>query len=266
VRLKAGRVVLILLATLGAGVLVLDGSQRRPVAATSGVMLSGEAQGLAAEDRDLNVVQFNIARGQGRDGETDLLRTVGCLERAELAGLNEVGGVDQAREIASQLGQAWLFGASEMRWWSEHFGNAVLSDLPATSWKNEPLPHDQAKSRRGLVTVTFDWRGRSVTLMVTHIDNGPDRELQLAFLAERFAAAPSPKILLGDLNSSTDHPIVATWRNDPGLVVTTGPIDSAAPIDIDWIVASGFTLVEHWRCELGASDHPAVGARLEANF
>jgi len=266
VRLKTGRLVLILLAAFGAGVLVLDGSQRRPVATSSGMALSGEAQGLASDDRDINVVQFNIARGEGRDGETDLLRTAGCLERAELAGLNEVGGEEQARELAGQLGQAWLFGPSEMRWWSEHFGNAVLSDLPATSWKNEPLPFDQAKARRGLVTVTFDWRGRSVTFMVTHIDNGPDRELQLAFVAERFAAAPTPKILLGDFNSSAEHPVIAGWRNDPALVATTGPVDSAAPIDIDWIVASGFTIAEHWRCELGASDHPAVGARLEASF
>lgn len=265
-RLKTGRLVLILLATFGAGVLVLDGSQRRPVPASSGAALAGEAPGLAADDRDLNVVQFNIDRGKGRDGETDLERTAGCLERAELAGLNEVGGADQAHALADRLGQAWVFGPSELRWWREHFGNAVLSDLPATSWKNEPLPFEQAKARRGLVTVTFDWRGRSVALLVTHIDNGPDRDLQLGYVAERFAAAPSPKILLGDLNAGPDHPIIAGWRADPGLVTTTGPVDPAAPIAIDWIVAAGFTLAEQWRCELGASDHPAVGARLEASF
>jgi endonuclease/exonuclease/phosphatase family metal-dependent hydrolase len=247
-------------------VLVLDGSQRRAVPASSGTALTGEAPGLGAEDRDLNVVQFNIDRGEGRDGETDLQRTAACLETAELAGLNEVGGADQAHELADRLGQAWLFGPSELRWWREHFGNAVLSDLPATSWKNEPLPFRTAKARRGLVTVTFDWRGRSVTLLVTHIDNGEDRDLQLAFLAERFAAVPAPKILLGDLNAHADHPIVAAWRADPALVATTGPVESEAPIDIDWIVASGFTIAEQWRCEIGASDHPAVGARLEASF
>lgn len=265
-RLKTGRLVLILLATFGAGVLVLDGSQRRPVSPSGGADLVGDAPGLAAEDRDLNVVQFNIDRGKGRDGETDLLRTASCLERAEIAGLNEVSGADQARELAESLGQAWIFAPSEQRWWREHFGNAVLSDLPATSWKNEPLPYRTSKSRRGLATVTFDWRGKPVTLMVTHLDNGPDRDLQFALVAERFAAVPAPKILLADLNAGADHPIIAGWRNDPALVATTGPIDAAAPIDIDWIVAAGFTLAEQWRCELGASDHPAVGARLEASF
>ncbi|HKY95369.1 MAG TPA: endonuclease/exonuclease/phosphatase family protein [Kiloniellales bacterium] len=265
-RLKKGHLVLILLATLGAGVLVLDGSQRRAVPASSGTALAGEAPGLTAEDRDLNVVQFNIDRGEGPDGETDLLRTAACLERAELAGLNEVGGADQAHALAQELGQAWVFGPSELRWWREHFGNAVLSDLPSTSWKNEPLPYGQAKARRGLVTVTFDWRGRSVTLLVTHIDNGPDRDLQLAFVAERFAALPAPKILLGDLNAGADHPVVAAWGADPTLVATTGPLEGEAPIGIDWIVAAGFTLAEQWRCEMGASDHPAVGARLEASF
>ena len=265
-RIRAGRLILVLLATFGAGVLVFDGSQRREVAPSSGTKLTGDAPGLAAEDNDLNVVQFNIARGKGPDGETDLLRTAACLERAEIAGLNEVGGADQAHELAEHLGQAWLFGPTELRWWREHFGNAVLSDLQATGWTNEPLPHTAAKARRALVTVTLQWRETPVTLLVTHIDSGPDRDQQLAFLAERFAAAPAPKILLGDLNAHADHPVIAAWRADPALVAVTGPIDPAAPVDIDWIVAQGFTLTEQWRCEEGASDHPAVGARLQADF
>jgi endonuclease/exonuclease/phosphatase family metal-dependent hydrolase len=158
-----------------------------------------------------------------------------------------------------------MFGASELRWWREHFGNAVLSALPAKSWSNEPLPHQAADARRGLITVTFAWRDAILTLLVTHIDNGPDREQQLAFVAERFAATPAPKILLADLNVSGDHPLIAGWKADPTLVATTGP-QGKKESAIDWIVAEGFVLKEHWRCNEGASDHPAVGARLEARF
>jgi endonuclease/exonuclease/phosphatase family metal-dependent hydrolase len=266
VRLKTSHLVLYVLAAFGAAVLVLDGSQRRPVPASSGSALNGEAAGLAAEDSDIEVVQFNIHNGEGPDGETDLSRTASCLERAELIALNEVGGADQAALLADDLDQAWVFGPSELRWWHEHFGNAVLSDLPARSWKSEPLPHQSAKARRSLISVTFEWRGATLTLLATHIDNGPDRDAQLAFLAERFAATKAPKILLGDLNAGASHPVVAAWRIDPALVTTTGPLEGSAPPDIDWIVAEGFVLKEHWRCNEGASDHPAVGARLEARF
>jgi endonuclease/exonuclease/phosphatase family metal-dependent hydrolase len=266
VRLKTGHLVLFFLAALGAGVLVLDGSQRRAVPPSSGSALLGEADGLPAGDRELEVVQFNIDRGQAvADGETDLALIAACLERAELAGLNEVGGAEQARTLGQDLKQAWLFGPSELRWWSESFGNAVLSDLPASSWRNEPLPRERPRAGRGLLTVTFDWQGVTLTLLVTHIENGHDRDLQLAFLAERFAATAAPKILLGDLNAGAAHPVVAAWLADPELVATTGPLEGTAP-DIDWIVAEGFALKEHWRCNRGASDHPAVGARLEARF
>ncbi len=48
------------------------------------------------------------------------------------------------------------------------------------------------------------------------------------------------------------------------LVVLVGA--SFSEVDYVRFPPQGFTLTEHWRCEQGASDHPAVGARLEASF
>ncbi len=244
-----------------------DGSQRRPADPAAGALL--EAPGLQPDDRELTVVQFNIRRGRSPDGVLDLTRTAGCLRGAELVGLNEVGGEDwfdsrtQAQSLGEMLELAWLFGPSEVRWWQEHFGNGLLTALPLTEWKLVPLPWEASKSRRSRLEGLLNWNGQPVRVIVTHLDSGPDRALQLAELAERFAALPAPKILLGDLNTHNGDAILTAWQQDPDLVVTSG----AEPAEgVDWIVAEGFALLESWRCEQGASDHPAVGARLEARF
>ncbi len=250
-----------------------DGSQRRPLEGESGNSLAGLPRGLATDDGQLTVLQYNIHHGAPAEGAADLTQTAGCLRGAELAGLNEVAGADwlsgepdQAEQLGEEMSLAWLFVPSERRWWQEHFGNGLLSALPAKDWHRVPLPHSESKSYRSRLEATLDWQGVAVRVVVTHLDAGPDRDLQLDELAARFAQLPAPKILVGDLNAGPAHPVIAAWRADPSLTVTSGEEPGGTPGGVDWIVAQGFSLARAWRCDQGASDHPAVGALLERRF
>lgn len=271
-RLGRVRLLLVLAVALGGGAAWWDGSQRRPLEPAAGTALAGQPPGLAADDAELTVVQFNIHRGAPAEGEGDLARTQLCLAGAELAGLNEVAGAgwlgepDQAEALGRDLGLAWLFVPSERRWWHPHFGNGLLSALPVAEWRRVPLPHASSRSFRSRLEARLDWAGRPVTLLVTHLDSGPDRDLQLAELAARFAALPAPKILAGDLNAGPHHAVLEAWLADPALVVTSGEAPGETPSGVDWIVAEGFDLAAAWRCDEGASDHWAVGARLLPRF
>jgi len=256
-----------------AGLLAWDGSRRMPLGPAVGTGLAGAATGTSADDGRLTVMQFNIRRGRGDSGETDLARTAECLAGAELAGLNEVAGgawlgqgPDQAAELGRLLGLGHVFLPTERRWWHAHFGNAILSTLAAREWRREPLPHAAGTGYRNVGLATIEWQGQNLQFLATHIDRGPDNERQLRALAERFAALPAPKILAGDLNAEADHPVIAAWLADPDLEVTSGEAAGAAPGGIDWIVAAGFEMVRAWRCDVGASDHWLVGAELEPRF
>lgn len=263
---RSGRLAAVLVLAAAAGGIYLHGSGRAPLPPAAGVALEGTAPGLAPGDDALTVLQFNIHRGRPAEGGEDLAATAACLEGAEIAGLNEVDGggeSDQAALLGERLGLAHLFLPSEERWWRPHFGNGLLSALPALGWQRWPLPGPGGPGYRTRGVVRLAWEGRVVTLLVTHVTRGPDRALQLGLVAEHFAALPAPKILLADLNSGPDDPVIAAWRQDPALVVTSGESAGEAPSGVDWIVAAGFRLRESWRCDRGASDHPAVGAILE---
>jgi len=272
VRLGTARLALALTLALG-GAAWWDGSQRRPLGPAAGTSLAGLPRGVATDDRQLTVLQYNIHRGAPAAGEENLAATAACLRDAEIAGLNEVAGADwlgddpdQAQALGEALGLSWLFVPSERRWWHPHFGNGLLSALPAESWHRVPLRQAESRSYRSRLEATLDWHGQSVIVLVTHLDSGPDRDRQLADLARRFAELPAPKILAGDLNAGPEHPVIAGWRADATLAVTSGEAAGAPPGGVDWIVAQGFQLVEAWRCDDGASDHPAVGALLERRF
>ncbi len=170
-RLGATRLALVL--TLGlAGAAWWDGSQRRPLGPAAGTSLAGLPRGVAAGDRELTVLQYNIHRGAPAEGPENLAATAACLRDAELAGLNEVDGADwldgepdQAQALGERLGLAWLYVPSERRWWHAHFGNGLLSALPAESWHRVPLPQRESRSFRSRLETTLDWHGIDPTLV-----------------------------------------------------------------------------------------------------
>ena len=195
-RRRSGRLAAALVLAVVAGGVYGHGSSRAPLPPAAGQSLDGAAPRPTPADGALTVLQFNIHRGRPAEGGEDLAATAACLEGAEVAGLNEVDGggeADQAALLGARLSLGHLFLPSEERWWRPHFGNGLLSALPSEGWQRWPLPGPSGPGYRTRGVVRLDWEGRIVTLLVTHVTRGPDRALQLALVADHFAALPAPK-------------------------------------------------------------------------
>jgi endonuclease/exonuclease/phosphatase family metal-dependent hydrolase len=218
----------------------------------------------------LRVATFNIHGGKGLDGVLDLERTARCLQDVDLAGLSEVHGAwlnpenQQAAVLGRHLGLAWLFAPAERRWWYDHFGNAVLTSLPVVYWQRIPLVGRQQGSHRNLVWVRLVYGERIINVLSTHIDRQRYRQEQLRAAVNLFLALAPPAVLLGDLNSNEQEPIIKELLATPGVHDPVGAcLGTATPSRIDWVFTRGLRGVQAQVCSNGASDHPCMVTELE---
>lgn len=266
-RLKPRR--LLVAACLLAGALVLaHAADRTSSAPAHGTRLDGPTA-VVHESSSFRIATFNIHSGVGPDRIADLKRTARTLRGIDLAGLNEVrsGGPFRARHQALQLGetlgQSWLFAPAERQWWHDHFGNALVTSLPVREWQRVPLATTRGKGYRNFVRVRFDVRGTVVTALITHLDRGIDRDVQLDAVVQEFLhLPPGPAILMGDLNSTSDHPHLCALRSHPKVVDCLTRTGAALPDTIDWIFARDLDCVSAGLRDEGASDHPLAWAEL----
>ena len=207
-----------------AALVAADGLDRRPADATLAPPLR-HAERLDRATRDtLRLATWNIHRGRPLDGPEDLAATLADLASVapDLAALQEVGGspaladdpADQAAELADGLGLASLFVGTERRWWHEHLGNALLTNVPPGEVHRVPLPGTQGKKYRQAALTTVPLGGGTVRVLSVHLDHRVDRERQLAAVLDLFLALERPAVLLGDLN---------TWRDREPLGRSAGP-------------------------------------------
>lgn len=255
--------------TVLAALVLLLADRRVACGPASGGLLEGAIVRSAGEH--LRVGTFNIHGGKGLDGRRDLERTASCLEGLDLIALNEVHGPlfwqqeDQAELLGRRLGMQWLFAPTELRWFHYRFGNGVLTDLPVQSWQRIPLPRRHGRSYRNLVLLTTRFQGVALRALVTHIDRSDDRERadHLRAASELFLALDEPAILLGDLNTSADDPIIAQLLATPGVGDPIAlSLGSTAPRRIDWILVRGLETVAAGIDDRGASDHHHIWAEL----
>lgn len=240
------------------------GSQRQPMppafhqAAASSLPESGAGRPIAFG-------QFNIHRGRAADGDIDLERTAECLRGLDIVSLNEVagggllGGADQASALAERLDLRPVFAPTERRYWHPHFGNALLAAGEPASWLRLPLPRAESDGYRNMLLATLRVDSIEIALLVTHVDSGPDRDAQLAAVLALFHRLAPPALLMGDLNATISHPLIAALLDTPGVVATNGslhPTDN--PRTVDWLIGHGFEPLEASQCDNGASDHPSV--------
>lgn len=267
-----------LLALLCLAGLLAWGSDRRPSAGARGWGLNEPASAAtpfllpAASRGRLRLGSFNIHAGRNAAGQPVLARTAATLGELDLIGLYEVRGpglwpansADQAELLGQRLDLAWLFAPSERRWWHDHRGNALLSNRPVQAWRRVPLPGTRGKAYRNYLLADVPLDGRTLKLLLTHLDTADDHDRQLAIVADCFLALPMPAVLMGDLNCAADHPDLARLLNTAGVVdcLAVSPSSDAPPGRIDWILVRGLHVVRAgWR-DLGASDHPLVWAEL----
>ncbi len=264
-------------ALLAIGGLVVADAWRFPAGPDAGAAFLGavsheHAATSSASPARFRIGTFNIHAGRGTDGARDLTRTAAALRDMDLVALNEVQGPslwqsgDQSQALGETLGMSWLFAPSESRWLHGSYGNGMLSRLPVIAWQRIPFARDGAKSYRNLVLTVVGCAGRRVNVVATHLDSRDPqrRQAQLRVAGELFLSLAPPAVLLGDMNTRSDDPVLARLLTEPGVrdCLAEG-LPSDVPRRIDWILARGAHSTAAGMVDEGASDHPLFWADLE---
>ncbi|MCC7048173.1 MAG: hypothetical protein IT562_15780 [Alphaproteobacteria bacterium] len=249
------------------------GGRREPARATGGgpLALASATATLIAPNGEprLRVAQFNIRGGAWRDRAAEIKANAACLKDLDLVGLAEVrgpgpfGGENQAATLAKATGLTALFAPAERRWWSEHFGNALLTQLPVPRWERASLPHRVGQSYRALLAADVQVGDRSVRVLVTQIDNH-DYAIQIEAIAAVFRRAPSPAILLADMGTAEPRlaPLKELVEDPKFLVITNQPPFPPAQVQGGYVIAKGFRRVDSGFCKGGVSMQPRLAVEL----
>ena len=254
------------------GLVVAWGANRVPANANSVIELHQPASRTALAGPRFRIGSFNIRGGKNRANDFDISRTISALQRHQLdvVGLSEVHGYawgefpNQAVELGAALNRSAVFVPTERRYWHDHFGNGLLTnvELGAIHWI--PLPGTQGKKFRNAVLTNFQVGDTTVNFLTVHLDRVKDRPHQLQQILTLFNSLSKPAILVGDLNTTADDPQLADLlaREDVHDAVAEGLGDPVAR-RIDWILTRGLKTVDVDCIDEGASDHPLVWAELE---
>jgi endonuclease/exonuclease/phosphatase family metal-dependent hydrolase len=271
-RVRRGRNLAILVLALCIVFYTASASRRIPVEPQRGIGISWPHGTDPMPKTCFRVATYNIHRGKGSDGVRDLRRTADVLRDADLVGLNEVGGpafwerADQVEQLADILQTGWHFAPNEYRWHRPHFGDGLLSRLAVARWTSVPLDYDEARSHnyRSLLTAEFVAGGRPITFMVTHLDRGPIRSVQLRHTLGEFAAH-TRAVLVGDLNTRAADPILAAFFGDANNVDAVAQVLGAtdSPDRVDWIITRGMKVLSGGMEPNGVSDHPCYWVDVE---
>lgn len=239
----------------------------------------------AAEPTRLRVLSYNIRHGEGMDHKLDLARIAGVIKSVEphIVALQEVDkgckrseGLDEPAELGKLTGMTPIFDRN-IPFQGGEYGNAVLSKLPITAWKNLHLPSHYAGEQRGCLVVDVTAPNDDKTpirFLATHIDYRPDdaeRMDSVKAIAKVVEDHPDvPAILAGDLNSLPDSRTIAAfgelWTRTDSAPTLTFPAD-VPNRQIDYILvrpAPRWKVVElRVLDEPVASDHRPLLAVIE---
>ncbi len=246
--------------------------RRTPVGPRQGTGISWPNDYRPAPKSRFRVATYNIRRGKGTDGIRDLNRTAQVLRNADLIGLNEVGGpplwgqADQAEQLGRTLNIGWLFAPNQYRWHRYYFGNGLLSRLEVGRWTSEPLIHDRAtaKSFRNRLLAEVMVGAQPITFLVTHLDRGQIRPVQLKSVLGEFVAH-TPAVLVGDFNTTAGDPVLTAFFADSNNIDAIGRALGTADAKnrIDWIITRGLKVLSGGMEPPGVSDHPCYWVEVE---
>jgi len=277
--MKAKRLVLTGTVLVLVGALVWDAGRHRPTGPAFGTDLEGRAPEWPAGRKTLRLATFNIHFGKGDDGRVDLARTAECLEGLDLAGLQEVrcrkflGAYHQANWLAERLRLGWVFAPAVRRWHCSEAGNAALSRLPVRFWQRIPLPQVHDHSHRNMLLLELylppaaasPKSSQSLRVLITHLNQRypAERRIQFQAASHLFLALDPPAVLMGDLNTPPEDPLLRQLLARDDVCDAVGRIlGPKAPKRIDWIITRGLEVVDAGIGHTEASDHPVVWAKV----
>lgn len=244
-----------------------------PISPTSGTVLQDSSAVQILDSDTITVGTYNIHSTKGKDGTRSAERISAVLAQVpqDFVALNEVrarsfGLFSQASELASNLGLAWLYLPVEEKLLIGQFGNAFLSRYRIKKYWVTSLisAHHtpsgvQSSHKRNLVNIELEMQGRSVMLLLTHIDRGPLRLQQLQQVLTEFNQYEHA-VLLGDLNSDSDDVPLKRILEVDGVVDMIDGVRHEP--HIDWILTKGFDVVDNGSHPVGPSDHPHYWAKI----
>lgn len=224
--------------------------------------------------RDHGVDPFTLSkRGERLTPIADAIRS----QDADIVGLQEVRGKDQAERLARRLNMNFAYaghdtGVSLPSWW----GVALLSKYPITAAKRFATSYGRGNCKSALqCTVTIG--GRPRIFIVVHKDKDLKDGSPLRKVMAKVARARAAVTLVGDFNIQPRDPRLAIVKSrfvdSAGVVQTpsaqaarrTGTFLGVGRIDYIWIDPQHFQVVDaglverrYWK----ASDHLAYWTRL----
>ena len=241
-------------------------------------------QTITVPDNSFTVASFNIHRGRGLDGMSDLLRTAGVVVGVDLAGMQEVsrgnledGLVDQTAVLADLLGHSTglHFASFDRPIWDGggRVGLAVTMNLPVINEGrfdlpelegNGPRPLAWIEARIGNATVHFFDLHVTLTAEVTAEAQRPQIDAALDVINGICDLESDACILLGDLNTPEEGTIIPSLLTHFREAVMAAGFDVAAftPRRDYIFVTQAVEVITACVVANDASDHPAVIAVL----
>jgi len=240
-----------------------------PIADRSGNDILGQpSDEITDQNTLLKVATFNIQTGKSLDGVRNIQRAAELIDDQHLIGiqeiyapswLNKLGfGHNQLDALNHNGAFGQLLSATRHRWFREHRGNAILSRIATKRWRIQSLPDYTGKNFRNMTIVEFEWQGKPVTFINTHLHTRTGRKEQLDIVLAEFAKHPIA-ILVGDLNSRNDTAALAQALQCGSITdaIADAQLDTQdSEQRIDWILTKGFTVENGKTIAKGISDHP----------
>ena len=200
----------------------------RPFAALLACLLTACASSTPRPDaRELTVLSYNIKRGLGNDGVTDIARAAEVIRRCDpdFVALQEIdvgvarsGRVDQMQALAELTGMHARFAAF-MPYQDGEYGIGVLSRAPILETHRHDLPPGPEPRVALGVRVALEDGTEVVFCSVHFYATEEERLAQARAVVEAYADEARPMILAGDFNSQPDDPVMrlvrAHWTEAP---------------------------------------------------
>lgn len=250
---------------------VWHASQRVPAGPDAGTEIHNQGAIISSESErtSFRIGLFNIHGCKGKDRRRDVGRVAECVPELDFLALCEVRGnrfqypPNQAENLAKRLDRAWLFAPTSRMWFCKDFGNGLLTAMRVEYWHRIPLPQKYDYSFRNVVLVGLKHRENLIHVLVTHITQRDDRErqAQLGVVTRLFLSLAKPSILVGDLNTKPNDPMIRALLDMPDV---DDPLsEKSYPGRVDWIITHGLHAKTAEIVNNGASDHPLIWAELE---